>query len=131
MLGSRRVITPCMIQLRHQLGSGRIEVAAARVAAALGVGACRRAVYRRLGQALAYGNLRKSIGRLGNGLPRLELELRCRTGVLASKSGDESRAALGDGAAAGRLRAPRLHGSTRGVPAREPRQSGRLGGRRL
>ena len=124
--GSGVIYATWVIHWRQQLGTTGLEGTKAAAAAALGVGARRRAVYRRLGQALAYGNMHKITGRSGNGLPRLELELRCRAGVLASKSSGESQAALGEEAIAGRLRAPGLHRSTRGVPAREPRRSGRL-----
>ena len=53
-------------------------------AEALRGGAPRRGAYRRLGQALAYGHLRKSTGRLGSGLLRVQIGLRwSATGSMA------------------------------------------------
>ena len=66
-------------------------------AEALRGGARRRAAYRCLGQALAYGHLRKSTGGLGSGLPRVRIGLRwCTAGSMAG-SGGAAQLALGSG----------------------------------
>ena len=64
---------------------------------ALRGGARRRAVYRRLGQALAYGHLRKSTGGLGSGLPRVRIGLRWSTAGSMAGSGGAAQLALGSG----------------------------------
>ena len=66
-------------------------------AEALRGGARRRAAYRRLGQALAYGHLRKSTGRLGSGLPRVRIGLRWSAAGSMAGSGGGAQLALGSG----------------------------------
>ena len=74
-----------------------------------------------------YGNWRKGIKESGCSSPRVQVGRGGRAGGLASLTGGESRAALGDGVDAGVLWAPGLHGKLRGVPAMSPRGSGRSG----
>ena len=69
----------------------------ATAAAALGIGARWLAVYRCLGQALAYGHLVKSTGRLGSGLPRVQIGLRWSVAGSTAGSGGGAQVALGSG----------------------------------